>query len=145
MDTTIVEKYDKSRYNMLIGATVGWGIWFGLNIILPYVHNKPVKLIIVAIGLMGIVLAVVSYFRMVGIKKVIKKHPELGLMLNNEWVIHTKRQAIAIGYWSMLMIAAIGIGITSFIVVSGFLLMQIVLFTGIQSMLIAHLVLLRGK
>lgn len=145
MDTTIVEKYDKSRYNMLIGATVGWGVWFGLNIILPYVHNKPVKLIIVAIGLMGIVLAVVSYFRMVGIKKVIKKHPELGLMLNNEWVIHTKRQAIAIGYWNMLMIAAIGIGITSFIVVSGFLLMQIVLFTGIQSMLIAHLVLLRGK
>ena len=143
MDTSIIEKYDRSRYNLVIGATIGWGVWFGLRIILPYISNIPLKMVMIATGLTGLTVAIVSFFRMRSIRRVIKTNPELGKILNNEWVIHTKRQAIAIGYSCMLLTAAIGIGIAEFIDLSGLLLAQIVLFVGILSMLIAHLFLLR--
>ncbi len=145
METSLIEKYDRSRFNLLIGATIGWGLWYGLKIVLPYITNKTIKLSLVVAGMIGFILVVVSLIKIMQIKRILRKNPQLGNILNNEWVVHTKRQAITVGYWCMLVAAAVGTGITEFIAISGLLLMQIMLYIGILSMLITHLILLRDR
>ena len=59
METSIIEQYDKKRFNLIKWLTLGWALWFGAYIIKDLINSKTIFGIILLLGLPGWLLFVV--------------------------------------------------------------------------------------
>lgn len=141
METNLIEKYDKSRTKLLIGIAIGWGIYYGIFILNDVIHNSFLIASLNIIGMLGLALYVYGLIKMIQIKRIIKKDPELQHAFNNEWIILNRRKAYAVGFWTMLISVTTGLLLVVFINIPAKLILELILFLGIMALIITFIVL----
>ncbi len=141
METNLIEKYDKSRTKILIGIAIGWGIYYGIFILNDVIHSSVVLAILNLIGMIGLSLYMYGLIKMIQIKRLVKKDPEMQNALNNEWIIMNRRKAYAVGFWAMLISVTLGLLFVIFINIPAKLILELILFVGIMALIITFIVL----
>ena len=140
MKNYTVEELDKSRYNMILWLTIGWGIWYGSIIMKITILNSPLIDILSVIGGVSWVIWVIGLVKMVRLNKILKTDKALNTNLNDEVVLHNRLRSFQIGYLSfgittLAMLFASGLSIMSIE-----LACKIIIYFGVLSTLIAWLI-----
>ena len=141
MEPNLIEKYDRSRINSLIGGAIGWSIYYGIFIFRSQIENATVKSTLSLIGLVGFTFFLVSLGRIIRIKRIMRKKPELKSALENELVIQNRKKAYAIGYWAMLISVMVGLNLVLFTPISPKMILELILFVGVLTLMITFIVL----
>ena len=140
METSIIEQYDKKRFNLIKWLTLGWALWFGAYIIKDLINSKTIFGIILLLGLPGWLLFVVSLIRYLKIGKAIKSDIRLKNALNNELHRLYIYKSVYIGFWSLIVTIIIFFGISLFYKISALIVCEVTLYIGILASLISALI-----
>ena len=140
METSIIEKLDKSRYNLLKWFAVSWALWFGTFIIKGVLNNSIVIGVVVLIGLVGWILWTINLVNFYRLGKIVNADENLKRALNDELHQHNTNKSYAAGYSMTVLTIAIFIGIATFFKVSTLLAFEITLYVSVLSVLIASLI-----
>lgn len=141
METNLIEKYDKSRMKILIGIAIGWGMYYGIFILNDLIHSSVIIATLNLIGMMGLALYMYGLIKMIQIKRLVKKDPQLHNALNNELIILNRRKAYAVGFWTMLISVSIGLLFVGYINIPAKLILELILFVGIMALIISFIIL----
>jgi hypothetical protein len=141
MESNLIEKYDRSRINLLIGAAISWSIFEGYFISRNLIGNPTVKNILKIIGLLAFVFFFYTLVRIIRIKRIMKKNPDLKNALENEWVIQNRKKAYTIGFWVMLISLVIGLYLVLLTHISAALIIEIIMYIGVLALMITFIVL----
>ena len=141
METNLIEKYDRSRINLLIGISIGLGLHFGVVIFRDIIENSVLLVIMNIIGMIGWLVFLFSLTKMVRIQRIIKKDSELQSALNNEWIVLNRLKARSAGFWIFLGLVLIGVILVEFTGISAILVLQLILLIGILSHIILFILL----
>lgn len=137
METNLIEKYDKSRINLLTGIAIGWTIYFGIFIFNDFIKNPVVLEILNIASIIGMIIFLYCLIRMTRINRIIIKNPELRKALNNEWIILNRHKARSVGFWVFLGSVLTGLYLVEFTNISATLIMGVVLMFGLLSNIIS--------
>lgn len=141
METNLIEKYDRSRINLLIGISIGLGLHFGVVIFRDIIENSVLLVIMNIIGMIGWLVFLFSLTKMVRIQRIIKKDSELQSALNNEWIVLNRLKARSAGFWIFLGLVLIGVILVEFTGISAILVLKLILLIGILSHIILFILL----
>lgn len=141
MNTNLIEKYDRSRINLLIGGAISWSIYYGIFIFRSQISNEMVKKALGLIGLVSFAFFLYSLVRIMRIKSIMKRNPELRSALENELVVQNRKKAYAIGYWAMLISVMAGLNLVLFTSISPKMILELILFIGVLALMITFIVL----
>ncbi len=140
METSLVEKFDKSRYNLIKWFTIGWIIWFGGLILKDLISNKLILGLIILIGLFGWIIFSVNLIRLRKLGKIINSDSDLKNALNDELTIHNKSKSFIVGYWSLIILLGLFLGLSIFTNISALIVCEITLYLGVLSGLVSSLI-----
>jgi|WetSurMetagenome_2_1015567.scaffolds.fasta_scaffold1191816_1 hypothetical protein len=144
MENTLIEKFDKSRYNMLKWFTVGWTIWFGTYIVRNFIGNNRIIGVIALIGFFGLIVYAISLFKFMRLRKEINADSSLKEALNNEMYQYYKYKSFFWGFISMLSTISIFMFLAQYFAFKAIIVCEISMFVGVSSALIARLIYDRG-
>ncbi|HKJ43757.1 MAG TPA: hypothetical protein VKA27_16790 [Sunxiuqinia sp.] len=144
METSLIEKYDRSRYNLLKWFTIGWAIWFGGFILKDLIQQPIILGIISIVGLFGWFLFLINLTRMNKLGKVIKSNEGLKNALADELSIHNRNKSFIIGFWAFVIVSSVCFGLSIFTNISAFIVCEITIYFGTLSALIASIIYNRG-
>jgi len=136
----MIEKLDKSRYNLLKWFTVGWTIWFGGFILKDLINNKLILGLIILIGLFGWIIFSVSLIRFRKLGKIVNSDSDLKNALNDELMIHNRNKSFSIGYWTYSILIGIFFVLSIFTDISALIVCEITLYIGTISILVSSLI-----
>ena len=136
----MIEKLDKSRYNLLKWFTVGWTIWFGGFILKDLISNKLILGLIILIGLFGWIIFFVSLIRFRKLGKIVNSDSDLKNALNDELMIHNRNKSFSIGYWTYSILIGIFFVLSIFTDISALIVCEITLYIGTISILVSSLI-----
>jgi hypothetical protein len=139
METNLIEKYDSSRINLLIGIAIGWTIYFGIFIFDDFIKNSIVLGILNIAGIIGMVIFLFALIRMIRINRIIRKDPELRKALNNEWIILNRHKSRSVGFWVFLGTVLTGLYLVEFTGISPTLVLEVILLVGLLSNIISFI------
>ena len=140
MDTTMIEKLDKARYNLIAWFTAGWAIWFGGFILKDLINNKILLGIIVSLGLIGGIIFIISVLRYIKLGKIVNSDEELENAFADELFIHNRNKTFQVGYWTLLILIAIFFGLSIYTNITALIVCEITLYLGVLSGLISSLI-----
>lgn len=140
----MIEKLDKSRYNLLKWFTIGWTIWFGGFILKDLISNKLILGLIILIGLFGWIIFFVSLIRFRKLGKIVNSDNDLKNALNDELMLHNRNKSFTVGYWTLIILICIFFLLSVFINISSLIVCEITLYIGILSTLVSSLIYNRG-
>ena len=132
-----IEKYDKIRSNMLIGATVGLTIMFSTVVFYDFLQGTFVQNIMKVIGIIGLCIFLYSMIRIQLIKQLIRKNPDLKAALKNEWILHNLQKARAIAFFFVFISLIISCFLVIHTAIPALLLMEICLLIGVLAVQIS--------
>lgn len=140
METTLVEQYDKLRYNLIKWLTVGWAAWFGTYILTDFINDEFVfiQILTAFIGLIGFILFTVNLHRYLRLASKIK-NSRLNDALNNELYKIFKYKSFVCGFKVLLGTVCAFFIISIFYQISAKFVCEITLYLGVLSTLIAGL------
>jgi hypothetical protein len=144
MDTSLIEKLDKSRYDLIKWLTIGWTIWFGGYIVKDWINNKLIFGLFILIGFIGWILFVVNLTKYLRLGKKVNADNRLKEALNNEMYKLYAYKSIFFGFLTTMIIICIFLLISLFNNIPALIVCEIVLFFGISSSLIASLIYNKG-
>jgi hypothetical protein len=141
METSMIEKLDKARYNLLKWLTVGWGTWFGSYILKDLIKNGSIilDLFIGLVGLVGFVFFAVNLQKYMRLASKVK-YSRLSDALNNEMHQLYKYKSIYIGFKVLLTTIILFFIISLFNQIPSKFVCEITLYFGVLSSLIAGLI-----
>ena len=140
METSLIEKLEKTRYNLLKWLTIGWAIWFG-SIILKDQIKHPFLIGLVSGGwLFGWVIFIVNLVKFLKLKRELNWDPKAKEALNDELHQLNTHKSFFIGYLVVIGVTAVFYGISSFINLPSMLVTGIILYFGVLSALISSLI-----
>lgn len=140
MENHTVEELDKSRYNMMLWFTIGWGIWFGSFILKSEIDNYALKGFLLLLNLTSFVIWAKEQLKLRKLLKIMKSDNALSNALNDEVVAHNRLKSFQIGYISFGIATTICMMISVFTSISALLVSEIILFFGVLSGMIAWLI-----
>lgn len=140
MDASLIEQYDKSRYNLNKWITVGWATWFGTYILKDLINDKIILLqfLIGFVGLIGFVFFVVNLRKYLRLASKIE-YSRINGALNNELHQIYKYKSFFYGFIVLLGTICTFFIISLFWDISAKLVCEITLYLGVLSTLIAGL------
>ena len=132
METSMIEKLDKARYNLVKWLTFGWAVWFGAYILRDLINSKLIilDLLIWFVGLIGFVFFIVNlqkYIRM-GSKV---KNSRLNGALNNEMHQIYKYKSAYVGVKVLLVTITLFFAVSFFYPISAKLVCELTLYLGV--------------
>ena len=141
MEISLIEQYDKSRYNLIKWLTVGWAAWFGTYILKDLINDKFlfVQVLIGLVGLIGFIFFVVNLQKYLRLASKIK-YSRLNDALNNELHQIYKYKSFFFGFKVLLGTICAFFVISLFCQISAKFVCEITLYLGVLSSLIAGLV-----
>jgi hypothetical protein len=141
METSIIEKLEKSRYNLLTWTTIGWGIWYGTFILRDVIDNSAIIQIAFWIGLIGWIIFIINLI------KVLKLQRELKLLdkktraaLNDELHQLNLHKSYQFGFLMVLSVTVVFVALTPFLQISAQLVTKIILYFAVLSFLVAGII-----
>jgi hypothetical protein len=140
MESSMIEKLDKTRYNLIKWFTLGWIIWFGGFILKDLIGNKLLLGLIILFGLIGWVIFALSLFRYLKLGKIVNSDNDLKNALNDELTIHNKNKSFIVGYWSLIILLGLFLGLSIFTNISALIVCEITLYLGVLSGLVSSLI-----
>ncbi len=140
METSLIEKFDKSRYNLVKWFTVGWTIWFGGFILKDLIGNKLLLGLIILIGLFGWIIFTLSLFRYLRLGKIVNSDNDLKSALSDELSLHNRNKSFKVGYWSLIILIVIFFGLSIFTNITALIVCEITLYIGVLSGLVSSLI-----
>ena len=139
METTLIEKFDKSRYSLIKWLTLGWIIWYGTFITKDLINNKFIIGLMLIIGLFSWIFFSINLVRLVRLGKKINLNSKLKEALNNEMHQFYILKSMNWGFWTTIGTVCIFIIMSMFYKISTFIVCELILFVGVSSVLIANL------
>lgn len=140
METSLIEKFDKSRYNLIKWLTIGWIAWYGTFISKDLINNNLIVGLMLVIGFMGWVFFMVNLIRLMRLGKKINVDTKLKEALSNEMYQFYMLKSIAFAFWTVMATVCAFIAITTFYQMSTLIACEFILLVGVSSLLIANLV-----
>jgi len=140
MKASLIEKLDKSRYNLIKWFTLGWSIWFGGFILNGLISNRLLHILIVLLGLIGGVVYAINLFRLLKISKIVNGNIDLRNALNDELIMHNRLKSFRVGYWTLIVLISIFFGLSIYTSIPALVVCEITLFFGVLSGLISFLI-----
>jgi hypothetical protein len=140
METSLIEKLDKSRYNLIKWFTLGWSIWFGGFILNGLISNKLLHILIVLLGLIGGVVYAINLFRLLKISKIVNGNIDLKNALNDELIMHNRLKSFRVGYWTLIVLISFFFVLSIYTSIPALVVCEITLFFGVLSGLISFLI-----
>jgi hypothetical protein len=139
METTLIEKFDKSRYSLIKWLTVGWIVWYGTFIAKDLINNKFIIGLMLIIGLFGWIFFSINLVQLVRLGKKINVNNNLKEALNNEMHQFYMFKSMNWGFWTTIATVCIFIIMSIFYEIPTLIVCELILFVGVSSALIAHL------
>ncbi len=136
----MIEKLDKSRYNLIKWFTIGWTIWFGGFILKDLISNKLILGLIILIGLFGWIIFSVNLIRLRKLGKIVNSDSDLKNALNDELKLHNRNKSFTVGYWTFSILICIFFALSMFIDISTLIVCEITLYIGTLSTLLSSLI-----
>jgi len=142
MENSLIEQFDKARYNMRKWFTVGWAIWFGSNILQDYllVINRIIFVFVVFAGLIGSIFFSIYLIKFVKLNGKINANSKLKEALNNEMIRYYTYKSFFIGFWTFTVTIGCFLEISLFYSISALLVCKITLYLGVLSASVANLI-----
>lgn len=140
METSLIEKLDKSRYNLIKWFTIGYAIWFGGFILKDLIRNKLLLGLIILIGLFGWIIWTVNLFRLQKLGKIINSDNKLKSALSDELFLHNRNKSFVVAYWTTMILVSIFLGLSIYTDISALIVCEITLYIGVLSGLISSLI-----
>ncbi len=141
MEISLIEQYDKSRYNLIKWLTVGWAAWFGTYILKDLIEDEFifVQILIGLVGLIGFIFFVVNLQKYLRLASKIK-NSSLNDALNNELHQLYKYKSFFWGFKVLLGTICTFFVLSLFCQIPAKFVCEITLYLGVLSSLIAGLV-----
>ncbi len=136
----MIEKMDKSRYDLVKWFLFGWAIWFGGFILKDLVSNKLILGSIVLLGLIGWIIFFVSLIKYMNLAKVVNSDMTLKNALNDEYMLHNRNKSFITGYWSVIIMTAAFIVLSLLTNITALIACQIILYIGVIAVLASSLI-----
>jgi magnesium-transporting ATPase (P-type) len=140
MKTSIIEKLEKSRYNLLKWTTIGWGLWYGTFILKDVIDNSIIFQIALWVGLLGWIIFIINLL------KVLKQQRDLKLLdkktraaLNDELHQLNMHKSYQFGFLMVVSVTVVFVALTPFLQISAQLVSKIILYFAVLSFLLAGL------
>ena len=142
METSLIEKLDKSRYNLFKWMALGWSMSLGSQIAKDLVDSKLIIMIMImrTVGLIGFVLLVVSSIKLIKLRKKISSDLKIKEALNNELHLLYRLKSRSYGFFAFIITLGIFMEVTQFMKVSAIIVCEVTLFIGGLSYLISALI-----
>lgn len=137
MEARRIEKYDKTRTNMLIGVALGITFFFSSNIFEEYFQGAIMEGVLTFIEIAGSCILLFCVLRLVHIKLLIRKNPALKAALKNEWILNNLQKARAQAFFFVFFSLIMSYFINLHSSVPALLLMKICILVAILSVLIS--------
>ena len=140
MQTSIIEKLAKSRYNLLKWTTVGWGIWYGTFILKDVIENRIIIQIAFWIGLLGWIIFAINMVKVLKLQRELKWDQKAREALNDELHQLNLHKSYQFGFWMVLSVTVVLVALTPFVQISSQIATKIILYFAVLSFLIAGLI-----
>ena len=140
METSLIEKFDKSRYDLVKWFTMGWIAWYGTIVSKGLIHNNFIIGLLLGIGFFGWIFFMVSLVKLVRLGRRIKSDSRLNEALSNEMHQFYVLKSIAWGFSTVMATACTFIVVSLFYPIPTLVACEFILFVGVSSSLIANLV-----
>lgn len=140
METSTIEKLEKTRYNLLKWLTIGWAIWFGTFILKDSVQNQMIIGAASTIGLIGWIIFVINLIQFLKLKRELRWDKKAQEALNDELHQLNMHKSFQIGFWAVLLTTSVFLGISEFVELKALLVTEIILYFGVISVLISGLI-----
>jgi len=139
METSLIERLDKLRYDLLKWCTIGWGIWFGTFILKDLIVSPTIISLATWIGLAGWLIFIINLIKFMKLRRELKGDLKVQAALNDELQQLNWFKSSEIGYSIMIAVTATLFAMSQFISISANLVTEIILYFGVLSGLIASL------
>jgi hypothetical protein len=139
VETSLIEKFDESRYSLMKWLTLGWTVWYGTFIMKDFINNKIVIGLMLIIGFLGWIYFTINLVRLIRLGKKINNDNELKEALSNEMHQFYMYKSVAWGFWTIIMTVCVFLAIMTFYEISTLIVCELILFVGVSSSLIANL------
>ena len=140
METSMIEKLDKSRYQLVLWLTVGWAIYFGGFILKDLVSDKALTVVIILAGLIGWILFLINLIRYIKFGRTVNSDNELGNALNDELHLFNRNRSTVVGFWAFLILLTLFFGLSIFTAIPALIVCELTLYFGIISALVSFLI-----
>ena len=140
METSMIEKFEKLRYNLLKWLTVGWAIWFGTFILKDSVQNQTIIGAASTIGLIGWIIFIINLVQFLKLKRELGWDKNVENALNDELHQLNTHKSFQIGFGVVIWTTAIFLGFAEFTEIKALLVTEITLYFGVLSVLISGLI-----
>lgn len=140
MEISLIEKLDKSRYNLIKWFTIGWAIWYGGFILKDLISNKLIQVLIILTGLFGAIMWAKNLILLMKLGKIVNSDSNLKNALNDELMIHNRNKSFVIGFWTFTILIGFFLVLSSFTNISALIVCEITLYIGILSALVSSLI-----
>jgi len=140
MENSLIEQFDKARYNMNKWLTIGWAVWDGSYILKDLIINRLIILVLVFIGLIGWILFSIHLIKLLRLSKKINANHKLKEALTNEMIRFNSYKSFCIGFWTFLVTIVCFLVVSVFYDLSALLVCRITLYLGVLSFFTAWLI-----
>ena len=140
METSLIEKLEKARYNFLKWLTIGWGMGFGTFILKDSFQNPIFIGAASTVGLLGWIIFSINLIQFPKLKRELGWDKKVEEALNDELHQLNMHKSFQIGYWVILSTTAVFLGFAEFIEIKALLVTEIILYFGVLSVLISGLI-----
>lgn len=140
METSLIEKFDKARYNLIKWITIGWIAWYGTFILKDLINNSVILGLMVVVGLAGWILFMVNLINLIRLGKKINVDLKLKEALSNEMYQFYLLKSTAWGFSIVMATVCALIGVTAFYQLSSLIAFEFILLAGVSSFLTANLI-----
>ncbi|MGE5394112.1 MAG: hypothetical protein ACM3P1_05160 [Candidatus Saccharibacteria bacterium] len=144
METSLIEKLDKSRYNLMKWITIGWGIWYATIIGNNVIHGHIIIQIAFWLGLLGNAIFIVNLIKYLKLRKKLKRNPKLREALEDELHHFNIHKSYVFSYWTVIGVTGFLIIIGNLVSLSSLLTAELILYFGILSFFCSSLYYNRG-
>ncbi len=140
METSIIERLNRTRYDLLKWTTIGWGIWYGTFILKDVIDNSTIIHVAFWVGLLGWIVFIINLVKVLKLQRELKWDPKAKEALNDELHQLNLHKSYQFGFWVVLSVTVILVALTSFVEISSQLVTKIILYFAVLSFLIAGLI-----
>ena len=141
MENSLIEQFDKARYNMIKWLTIGWAVWVGSYILKGMITNHLIVLFFVYAGLLGWILFIINLIQYLKLRKEINADSKLKEALaNNEMIQQYAYKSFFIGFCVFVVTIVCFFAVSLFQELSALFVSRTTLYLGVLSALVANLI-----
>lgn len=140
METSTIEKLEKTRYNLLKWLTIGWAIWYGTFLLKDSIQDQTIIGGASVLGLIGWTIFIINLIQFLKLKRELRWDKKAQEALNDELHQLNMHKSFQIGFWAVILTTTVFLGIAEFTEIKALLVTKMIVYIGVLSVLISGLI-----